>query len=178
MGIVIDGFTGASAMSDTDRGAWKNAMAKIPATGFFIEVGTFCGVSCASIAKQCKDVRFLCVDPFKAGVGTGPGMPEHWMHNRQPNMRLFVGTLQELNAMCPQLRADMILIDGDHGYNGCSLDLDTAKDMTDKILAHDYGRGQEPHLREVTDAVDHFCKRENWKLVNRTGYMVYLEKQK
>jgi hypothetical protein len=189
MGLQFEGMAGHSAMSDVDRNAWID-MIKSSNAKTVLEIGTFCGVTCALLAKEFPEVNFLCIDPFMKGVGTGAGVIEHWHKNRQPNMNLFVGTAQEFAERMMNLFArekdgyaenrlpsfDLVFVDGDHGYEGALKDLRTVNEMTDHILCHDVGR-VEPGLDQVTKAVEDFCTESKaWKYARRVGYVGILER--
>jgi len=66
-----------------------------------------------------------------------------------------------------------VIVDGDHGYDGCSADLDASCKATDRIIVHDYGR-TERHLRDVTEAANRFCERDWFRVTEHRGETVAL----
>lgn len=182
MGIVINGFSGRSAMSDAERSYIINYLRDYKNNEhLFIEIGTLDGVSVGQFAVLNPHKRFLSVDPFIAAKGTGPGRPEVWKKNQKQNMTLFVGTFQQL-IKNSRVSPFAVLVDGDHSYIGCMKDLDTCLEVAlnlDTIFVHDYGRTNNHLLLEVTQSVDDWLKKNTeWKLLKTVDTLAVLTKNK
>lgn len=171
--VSYDGVLGHSWLSKSELG-WL--ISRLPASGIFVEVGTAAGATAAMIAGARPGLRVVCVDTFvdvdaPHVVAYDPVRPNLWHANRRPNMNLFLGTLPELARLAPGLRADAILVDGDHGEAGVLADLEVADAMLAEggaIYAHDC---DEPGHPGVTVAVDRFsagrryaCVGQHWTL--------------
>ena len=159
MGEHLPGLVGGSAMSAKQRAAIANL---IPQSGLVLEIGTLSGVTVASWAKERPNASFLSVDPFKRAPGTGAGYKKNWIANKQPNMKLFVGTMANYRRKLWESDArpeyDVIVVDGDHSRDGCLNDLKQVEwflKPSGVIVVDDYGRSEE-HLKGVTEAVDFF----------------------
>jgi len=172
-------LVGRSFMTDAQR---DQILGLLPQHGDVLEIGTGHGTTVAYWAQRRPDVRFLSVDIFQAGEGTGPGVIEDWLANRQPNQHLFVGTAGNLKSYGRALAFPLfeaVFVDGGHGYEDCKCDLRTVHTFIGgggKLLVHDYGRLDVPNLRGVTKAVDEFCRECHWKLAKVVGCVAVLER--
>lgn len=132
----------------------------LPRDGVIIEVGTASGVTAAMLAERRPGARIICVDTFATSgdqdANQEPSRRADWEANRRPNMELFTDDFYRL-VLGGSLKADAVIVDGDHSYRGVSRDLDAAEMCLapgGRVFCHDYG---DPHHREVQSAVDDFC---------------------
>jgi len=165
---VIEGFVGKSRIKPEEREALLN---NIPQSGFFIEVGTFHGVSVAYWAKHRPKVLFISIDPF-----VGEANISYWLKNSQPNNRLLVGTVRDLSHPSPLrfLQRAIWFVDGSHTKEDCLLDLETATDLNaSQIWVHDY---ISTSLGGVKAAVDRFVRKGRFNIDRMVGTTVFLKK--
>lgn len=178
MSDVLEGFVGRSAVHEEERMFVFDALITT-GCGEFLEVGTLDGATVAWWAREWPCARFVSVDPFRAGQGTGPGNEELWHQNAQPNQSLIVGTLEEAAEELGGRTFDVIFLDGDHSYEACLSDCWNAVQYLDPaglLLVHDYGRTHLPHLEGVTRAVDEFCAEAGFKVIEVGRTTAVLEK--
>ena len=100
--------------------------------------------------------------------------PEKWLANRQPNMRLWVGTATQLACLDPAPTFQVIFVDGVHHYHACRRDLRASALLASRaghIFVHDY---QGPEQPGVTKAVGHFVEKSDWQIIRQVGHLVEL----
>lgn len=134
-----------------------------------LEVGTLHGATAARLADAHPDAEILSLDIFRQ-LG-----PDGWVANRRPNMTLFVGTLQEFDALAGPALFDVILVDADHRYEGCRADLFTARRLLaidGRLFAHDYGEEPDWKWPGVTRAVKEYCAATGCRILGRAGSLV------
>jgi len=148
----------------------------IPPGCYFIEVGTFHGVTVAYWARKRNRAHFLSVDPF-----VGKANIEYWYRNHGNNQTLFVGTLGDLRRILKLMgnklkeyvpKTPIVFVDGDHNHTACRTDLELSAELTDKIWVHDYLNHQTPGVKS---AVDFFCKETPFKLAKVVESTAILE---
>jgi len=66
----------------------------IPRSSAFLEIGTWHGRTAARLADDHPDCLIVSVDPFIGWTGS-PCDPNFYLHNKRPNMRGFIGTVQQ-----------------------------------------------------------------------------------
>jgi len=168
----IRGLAGCSLLQAEERDA---ILAAIPRRGRVLEIGTLSGASVAYFAARRPQATFLSVDIFVKGPSPGAGSPANWLANRQPNMRLFVGTAGELLEFSRAGVFDLVFIDGDHSKTGCRRDLRASLGLLAPgglLAAHDYC-GERPG---VIRAVDQFSAEAGFAIVKRVQSTVFLSK--
>jgi len=153
-------YEGRCMMWDDEREAVLSRMGE---RCRLMEIGTKDGITAAWLAERRPKAVIVSVDPFVAGpplagVAQCAGSIEKWRKNSHRNQMLFMGTAQHYATEFPPERFDIVVVDGDHGFDACTLDISTALALLADggvIAAHDYGRGPgKPELQGVTDAVD------------------------
>jgi len=151
--------------------------ASIPPNGRVLEIGSFHGVTAATIARKHPDAAIVSVDPYRT-----PGSDANWHKNQQPNMTLIKGTIDDLLAQQPE-PFDVVLVDGDHHQGPCYRDLWACERLVkpDGIrLVHDYKAVPNTHVtgkRGVTKAVGLFCKRYGYKVQAVVGSVAVIAKK-
>ena len=173
---AIDGHAGYSILTPAERAAVLNA---IDTCSTVLEIGTFQGTTVSEWAKRRPMASFLSVDNFSwVGDGSRRENIGRWIDNQQPNMRLFVGTVQELFDFCSYFpHLDLVIIDGDHSYQACKKDLATAKALLrigGTIAVHDYATDN-PSLCGVTKAVDEFCAEYHVSIHHTKGTVAFIQ---
>jgi predicted O-methyltransferase YrrM len=151
----------------------------LPSEGIMLEVGTYHGVTAATIASEKQKARIVCIDPFVKTNEALPGMigdEEIWRKNAQPNMELFVGTLREFAVENDRL-FDVVFIDGCHAYECSKDDLIAGAPLVKKgglLLAHDYGRVKHDRVHR---AVNEFVDESVWRLKAQVGTIAVLKRK-
>jgi len=171
--IRLPGLCGFSWIWPEERVAIAESL---PVAGRVLEVGTLHGVTVASWAKALPHTRFVSVDPF-VNQKQGAGGQENWMRNKQPNMALLVGTINDVAVAVPPHWFDFIVVDGDHTEAGCYHDLDVSQQLLaggGTIAVHDYGHPKKP---EVKVAVHRFCEEAGFAIVRTEKTMVWVTKK-
>jgi predicted O-methyltransferase YrrM len=152
----------------------------LPVECKFLEVGTWSGATASLLCDMRPDIKMVCVDPYTGGQGNN--MPRasnvwQWIENaRERPMTLVVGDLSSLIVLQGPDAApfDVAFIDGEHSFNSCLSDLETAASILtpDGVLfTHDYWEGP------PKDAVDAFCKDSEWAITGREGRTVQLKRE-
>ena len=124
-----------------------------------LEIGTWHGRTAAYMADACPEATILSID-----VMTWPPLcanDVNWFKNRRPNMRLLVGTVQQLEAFGIG-KFDMILVDADHSYHKVKPDLESALRLLapgGRLFAHDHCED----YPGVVQAVSEVCP--GWKII-------------
>lgn len=138
----IEGFSGLSWMAEVELnhlihlGSFKNNM---------LEIGTASGVTAAVVSKANPHLKMICVDDFGTSAKEyDEERLKNWHNNHTPQMQLLSSDAIELrNKLHPDLRFDLILIDGDHSYEGCIRDLCIVLPYCEPgittVVCHDYG---------------------------------------
>jgi SAM-dependent methyltransferase len=163
--IQYEGFKGLSWVSNSEL---KFLIRLLPDRGLFLEIGTASGVTAARVADSKPNLTLLCVDTFvdceKPHVtGAEPCRVDHWRRNKRPNMVLWLGSIESLVGICPDLKADAILVDAGHEEPDVARDLDVAGRLLAPdglLLVHDYGEDKLPGVRVATDR---FAAREGFE---------------
>ncbi|MBW1779298.1 MAG: class I SAM-dependent methyltransferase [Deltaproteobacteria bacterium] len=145
-----------------------------PDVGSMLEIGTWCGVTACQVKDHHPSIYIACVDPF---VGeAGPACEKAWHDNAVTGMMLFKGTIQGYVAkVWDGSPFDLIVVDGDHTFNGATTDLHYAKSLVKPkglIAVHDYDR--EPVERAVYD----FTMRTGFTIKERCDNLAVLERSK
>ena len=132
---------------------------EIPPGGRFLEIGTYHGLTARRLAESRADVTVFSVDPLAKHNNA------KWQSNRLPNMRLLLGTVEDLLAMGVEQQFDAALIDGDHHCGPCLVDLRACESLVKaggRIVAHDYRAVPGSHVKGkpgVKLAVDEHCRK-------------------
>jgi hypothetical protein len=146
----------------------------IPEHGRFLEIGSYHGVTASLVAQRRPNATIVCVDPFRK-----PGSDAHWHKNKQPNMTLMKGTVDDLLATNPE-PFDVALIDGDHRKHPCYRDLWACERLVkaDGLrIAHDFRKVPQTHVtgkRGVQRAVSVFRRRYHYKIEKVVGSLAFL----
>lgn len=166
----LPGYCGISCMLPEERLAIEAA---IPQTGKFLEIGTLHGVTVATWATARPDARFLSVDPF-VFLKAGKAPMQNWHRNKQPNMALLVGTVDDVTELSPR-PFDVVLIDGDHSEDGCYHDLVACAPLLwpwGQLIVHDYRKASNPG---VEPAARRFCEESDYEIVRTVGTLIWLK---
>ena len=134
----VQPFWGFSLTHPLERAAWSDEVRRNG--GNTIEVGTYMGVSAAELARAVPECTIFSIDT-QEGNHTRHMIGDAYSLNRQPNMRLWVGTLPQMIdevGVPPNVRT--ICLDGDHLIPGCEIDMIAALRLPElrSILLHDY----------------------------------------
>jgi predicted O-methyltransferase YrrM len=125
-----------------------------------VEVGTFAGGTAVGFANAIKENghgKLICVDQDSYSNGTFPQMVKHnlaRLNFPESQLQLCCGDSKEwLPKLTETLKAkaDIVLIDGDHTYEGALADLKNAVPLVKPggfILVHDVDRSR--HMDEAT----------------------------
>jgi predicted O-methyltransferase YrrM len=140
----------------------------LPKNGVMVEIGTYHGVTAAYMATKRPDATIISVDPFPDPNAPRDravniiGAADYYFANRRPNMRLFVGTTDDLCRFFGMGVVDAILVDGNHFYEPVLADLHACPRLLrakGAIFAHDYGR---PTIPDVEKACKTFCEQSGF----------------
>lgn len=154
----VEGLFGFSWMAETELDLLKHLASFKPR---ILEIGTASGVTAACIAQSNPNASIICVDKFMTYAGSDYDVDRkwNWERNREDNMLLVECDSSELLKHLPThlYMFDLIIIDGDHSYEGCYRDLSMVlpycvKGVT-SIVCHDYG---DPNHAGVMKAVHQF----------------------
>lgn len=174
---ITGGFKGNAgvALQEAD---WM--LEALPQGGVFIEIGTYHGVTAAYMASKRPDATFISIDPFpdpnapRNKAVNIVGTVEYYMHNRRPNMRLFVGTSADFSRFFAAQSADIVFVDGNHYYDFVYPDLCASPHLLKKggtIFAHDFGRENQD---DVERACQKFCEESGFKITGKIWHTVAL----
>ena len=158
-----------AGVSKLRPGQFEFLSAAVTPAARVLEVGTLHGVTAAKLAGKHPNARVLSVDIF---VGVNP---ECWLANHRSNQTLFVGMVQDLAALQPAVRFDVIFVDADHRYEPCKRDLKTALTLLapgGRLFAHDYGQAADWKWPGVTRAVDELCAEHGLRVIGRETSLV------
>lgn len=148
----------------------------------YLEIGSAAGVSSAMIADMIPTANILCLDTFvdsddHSAAESDPRRYWRWLRNKRPNMRLFIGAIEDLvNFLQPTAVFNTILVDSGHDYERAYKDLITASSLLatgGSLLAHDYG---DPNHPGVQLAVDEFCATTDFKIIQRVSALALLSR--
>ena len=159
---VIEGHSGIALTSDIQRQALLDSIGPMD---IVCEVGTHHGSTCRYLAERRSEARFICID----NLASNPII--QWLANKQQNMNLFVGTLQEF-ALVASTLFNMIFVDACHKEDPCYNDLETARLLVlphGTIVAHDYG------FEGVTAAVDRYCLKYRASIVRKVECLAFIQ---
>lgn len=154
----IPGLFGFSWMAETELDLLKYLASFKPR---ILEIGTASGVTAACVAQSNPNASLICVDKFLDYEGSDydKDRKQNWKKNAEENMQLVECDSSELLKRLPThlFQFDLIIIDGDHSYEGCLQDLKMVfpyciKGVT-SIVCHDYG---DPNHFGVMQAVHQF----------------------
>lgn len=151
----LEGFVGLSWMAEIEICHFLH-MATWMKNCRVLEVGTASGATCGWVAARCPTASFLCVDSFKHDPEHDPERKNHFWQNRQSNMSLYCGTVQDCLSINDHLKFDLIVVDADHSYEGCLADLRACAPFLEvggAFLVHDYGCTDWPGVKK---AIHHF----------------------
>ena len=125
-----------------------------------VEIGSFKGRSTFVLASGCNggQGKVYAIDPFTgAALETNPAMLgkptfDDFMKNcgHFPHLAVIRETSVEAAEHFPNLKADMVFIDGDHSYEGVMADLKTWTPRAKKLLCgHDLTDPNYPGIRQA-----------------------------
>ena len=125
-----------------------------------VEIGSFKGRSTFVLASGCNggNGTVYAIDPFTgAALETNPavsGKPtfDDFIKNcgHFPHLTVIKKTSVEAVEHLPNLKADMVFIDGDHSYDGVKSDLETWAPRAKKLLCgHDLNDPNYPGIRQA-----------------------------
>jgi len=125
--------------------------AEVPENGLILEIGACWGWSASKMAAACKDsVKIITIDPWTLAKNKQQPDREKLFHetiapyrNKITPVKAFSYNLdvEELMAIHGHLDVDLLFIDGDHSYKGCSQDylkFGEFVKMGGLIVFHDY----------------------------------------
>lgn len=146
-----------------------------PPHGLFLEVGTAAGHTAAKIAKHGRKV--VCVDTFPDldhpdVLAIDGDRWTAWRKNVPASVHLWRGDLASFRRFS-MTQFDVTFIDADHRHPHIEYDLADAAPYTRILCVHDYA---DPAWPDVTVAVDEFCRRYGWMIVERAGTLVVMRR--
>jgi predicted O-methyltransferase YrrM len=134
--------------------------------GTILEVGCYKGRSTRAWCDNTKAMVYA-IDPWEGDYITERGKPlfkltreiyDEFRKNTEDCMNLTVyrGTLPMFRKVFPQMKADLVFIDGDHRYDAVMHDIACALDLTKPggiIAGHDYSHTDWPGVKRAVDSV-------------------------
>lgn len=147
-----------SLMTEEER---ETILKSISSSALVCELGSYRGASIRHWAEERPRGKFVAIDTFRAY----DSCISCAMRHQQPNVSFFVGRSRDFAAVMRQGSYDVVVVDGDHSYEGCLEDLRIAGELVNVggvIWAHDYRSAG--ILPGVTRAVDEFCTGPGWKI--------------
>jgi hypothetical protein len=150
---------------------------QFPKNSVYAEIGVFKGDFSKDIYKIVKPKELHLIDIFEGKMVSGDqnGNNMTWTNLEDDYLRLselykddssvilHKGTSESILSSFPDNYFDVVYIDGDHSYNGVTIDLNLAYSKVKPkgiISGHDYGIKFVP----VMSAVDDFLKKTNLKI--------------
>lgn len=154
----VEGLFGFSWMAEVEVEFLKYLASFKPR---ILEIGTASGVTAACVAQSNPSASLVCVDRFDTDTDDKYDLDRkrNWKRNAEDNMQLVECNSSELLKRLPThlFMFDLIIIDGDHSYEGCYQDLNMVLPYCTKgvtsIVCHDYG---DPNHAGVMKAVHQF----------------------
>jgi Methyltransferase domain len=156
--------------------------ALVPTNGAYAEIGVFEGTFSKTLVRLLNPSRIYLIDLFEgnmvSGDQDGNGVVCRNLADTYRDMTDFASNASNVIILkgdsstvlygLPDSSLDMVYIDGDHGYEGCMLDLRAAfaKVKTGGwIMGHDYemnmAKARTMYTFGVKKAVDEFCQTFN-----------------
>jgi predicted O-methyltransferase YrrM len=143
----------------------------LPASGWFLEIGSAHGVTASMIARAHPGSRIVSIDPY---IDPHPERLANWKANQVANQHLWVGEIDTFHLFCGQ-KFDVVFVDGDHRYAGVMRDLLYATMLVKEdgtIAVHDCG---DPEWYQVQQAFDRFISAQHkWKIDAVVGSLAIL----
>ncbi len=155
----LEGLKGMSWMAEVELNhlvhltTFKNSM---------LEIGTASGATSGYVSRKNPNVEIICVDNFGKGNEYDAERLSNWKENATDRMNLINADSSTLRDRLSSdtTKFDLVLIDGDHNYEGCLRDLSIVVPYCvpglTTIVCHDYG---DPNHRGVQLAVHEFVYR-------------------
>lgn len=158
-------------MAKNDPQARAEECAKrIPQGGTLLEIGVWRGANTARVLKLRPDVSAVCVDPWAPAQGSyaTSGSSDskidaaQWAQIHEiakRNLAPYRGRVSLIKMRAEDFAPlrmkdtyDVIFIDGDHSYAGCSRDIAIWRSIAGKwIGGHDYGKASFPGVAKAVD---------------------------
>jgi len=149
---TIDGLQGMSWMAEVEL----NHLIRLGSLkSNLLEIGTASGVTASAISRANPHLNVICVDDFGTSANEyDKNRFENWKANATPRMRLINIDARSLHKAIPtHNRFDLIIIDGDHGYEGCLRDLESivpyCLSYRTTVTCHDYGDRNHDGVRKA-----------------------------
>jgi len=152
---------------------FKKLAASLPPKATFVNIGAGAGTSSLSMVEARPDLRAFTVDiseggPFgglenerNAFANTGLPLPVQMLGDSKQVGRDWAGGL-----------IDMIFIDGDHSYEGCSGDIEAWHNHVKPggiIAIHDYEKDVWPAVKKATDEA---AQAYGWQLIEKADTLI------
>ena len=184
VGWIKQTMQGRIAISDEEI---KLFLKTIYAQMCYVEIGCLWGGT-AILAAVLGDVKkVITIDKSEVGYwdtgDTGiPGKPVVTLRAVLENFAKF-GTADRINLVVAKsdpwplrvdLRPDVVMIDGDHSYEGCLRDWKNVSKICDVVMLHDYQSGRHPGVDRVMDEV--IREDARWKIREQAGTLVVVER--
>lgn len=152
----------------------------IPKNGVYCEIGVFKGDFSKYLIETLEPKLFHMIDIFEGNTTSGDqdgnnvtttNMTDEYVKLQKlyfdyPNVKLWKGDSAPTLSLFQDNSLDMIYIDGDHSYEGCSKDLEVAYKKVKNggyILGHDYETNMSKCTTNwkfgVRQAAEEFCQK-------------------
>jgi hypothetical protein len=166
-GIYFPKIAGPSCMHS--RQSIERILNTIPTAGTFCELGTWTGSTISWIADYRPNATLVAVDIFNRETLVNLLL---FAANKRPNVNLWWGSAESF-ARSTRLKFHSVLVDTFHDYHNVISTLSSADQITNRtIFVHDYG---DPNHPEVKAAVDDYCAKTNWEVIDDTDHLAVLE---
>jgi len=181
---IRDEMQGRIAISDAEIELFLNV---VHGQGCYVEVGCLWGGT-AILAALVGDVKkVITIDKAEIGYwDTGDtgiaGKPMVTLRAVLENFAKF-GVADRINLVVSKsdpwplrmdLRPDVVMIDGDHSYEGCLQDWNNVRTITDVVMLHDYQSGRHIGVDRVVDEV--IREDTEWEITDHIGTLIVVER--
>lgn len=148
-------------------------LAELAENRMVLELGSWYGFSATVMSQTAKQI--VTIDHHFGEWKSEETLPIYTANTRMlKNVISIIGDNKDILWRLREDTFDMVFIDSAHDYESVKREAEQAFWIASKIIAfHDYGRGGEQV--GVTQAVDEFCKDNNYEL-NLVDTLAWIEK--